>query len=98
MKIIDIVKMDDAGRITLDNVGLENMEGVRFSIDLGKEMIEIVDSKKSNFGKVIIPDQRTRITIPKQFRDELESKDILVLIDEENDNKLYLSAKTGKVL
>ena len=98
MKVIDIVRMDCHGRVTLDGIGIEKWAGVRAVVDLEKEMIELIDGEKFSYGKLIYPDQGVRITIPKWARNEIgDGKDFLLLVDEES-GKIFLSPKTGKVL
>ncbi len=97
MKIIGKAKPDKDGRITVSNVGLENFSGgYKLYVDPEKEMIRLVDAKEFKFGPTQKVDQSSRITIPKWMMSEIGEREVLILV--ENDDSIWLSAKTGSIL
>ena len=97
MKIIDKVHPDKYGRITLSNIGIESYEGVKFFVNPGSEMIEVLNGKDYKYGQKLELDQAHRITIPKWIREEINGRDLFLLVDE-NDGRIFLSTKTGDIL
>ena len=101
MICVGIGKIDQQGRILIGDLfrgGADTPKNVQLVIDIDREMIEIIpeDDAERKYGKPSILDEKGRVVIPKWIREELDERnEFLFIID---DNRLFLSPKTGKII
>ena len=96
MRCVGIEESDRQGRILISNLFDNTPNSVQIVIDIDREMIEIIPKDTAGeYGKLSQVDEKGRIIIPKWIRDELDGKNKFLLIID--DNRLFLSPKTGKI-